>query len=126
MAYVRDVMKKGIMAAKLNDSVQHISKLLTGKNISNLPVINEKHELVGVVSEQDIIRALESDDFMEKTARDIMTKNVLSVKENDSLEYVAKVFTDKPYRRLPVTRGRKVVGVITRDEIISSFMSDYY
>lgn len=126
MAYVRDVMKKEIIAAKIHDPVQHISKTLTGKGISNMPVINENGNLIGIISEQDIIRAMESEDFMKMAAKDIMTKNVLSAKENDSLEYVAKLFTEHPFRRLPVTRGKKVIGVITRDDIISSFMGNYY
>jgi len=124
--HVRDVMKKDIIVVKAHESVQHISKMLTEKNISNIPVIDAKGKLVGVVSEQDIIKAMGSDKFMKLSAKDIMTKNVLSVKENDPLEYVSKIFMEKPYRRLPVTRNKKVVGVITREEIIQSFMSEYY
>jgi len=124
--HVRDVMKKDIIVVKAHESVQHISKVLTEKNISNIPVIDQKGKLVGVVSEQDIIKAMGSDKFMKLSAKDIMTKNVLSVKENDPLEYVSKIFMEKPYRRLPVTRNKTVVGVITREEIIQSFMSEYY
>lgn len=126
MAYVRDVMKKEIIAAKAHEPIQHISKILTEKKISNMPVINGRGKLVGIVSEQDIIRAMESEKFMKLTAKDIMTKTVLSVKENDSLEYVSKIFIEHPYRRLPVTRSNKVVGIVTREDIINSFMSDYY
>ncbi|MGB2706055.1 MAG: CBS domain-containing protein [Candidatus Omnitrophota bacterium] len=126
MPYVKDVMKKEIIVAKIHEPIQHISKLLTEKKISNIPVINGRGGLIGVVSEQDIIRAMESEDFMKLTAKDIMTKTVLSVKENDSLEYVSKVFMEHPFRRLPVTRNKKVVGTVTREDIINSFMSDYY
>jgi len=126
MAYVRDVMKKEIISAKIDDNIPKISKLLAEKKISNIPVVNKKDELVGIVSEQDIIKAMESENFMNMTAKNIMTKPVLSVKETDGLEYVSKIFVERPYRRLPVTRDKKVVGVITREEIIQSFMSDYY
>lgn len=126
MAYVRDVMEKEIFAGKSNDSIQKISKVLTERKMSNIPITNEQDELVGIVSEQDILRAMEYENFINKIANDIMTKKVLSVKENDSLEYVSKIFTEHPYRRLPVTRNKKVVGSITREDIISSFMSDYY
>jgi acetoin utilization protein AcuB len=126
MACVKDVMKKEIITAKINDNIQKISKILSQKKISKIPVINKNDELVGVVSEQDIIKAMESENFAKMTARDIMTKNVFSVKMNDSLEYVSKAFIERPYRRLPVTRNKKVVGSITRDDIIHSFMSDYY
>ena len=126
MAYVRDVMKKNIIACKTNDKIQAISRVLTEKKISNIPIIDGKNELTGVVSEQDIIRAMESPGFMTMTAENIMTKSVLSVKENDSLEYVSKIFTEHPFRRLPVTCNKKIVGTITREDIINSFMSEYY
>jgi len=126
MACVRDIMKKEIIVAKISDRIQRISKILTEKKINNIPVINEKNELVGIVSEQDIIRIMGSENFMNMTAKDIMTKAVLSVKENDSLEYISKIFTERPFRRLPVIRAKKVVGVITREDIINNFMSDYY
>ena len=126
MPYVREVMKKEIIAAKIHEPIQHISKVLTEKKISNMPVIDTKGKLIGVVSEQDIIRAMESENFMKLTAKDIMTKAVCSVKENDSLEYVSKIFIEHPFRRLPVTRNKKVVGAVTREDIINSFMSDYY
>jgi predicted transcriptional regulator len=126
MAYVRDVMKKEILTAKIDDNIQKISKILSGKKISNIPVVDKNNELIGIVSEQDIIRAMESDDFMKKQARDIMTKKVLSVGMNDSLEYVSKIFIEHPYRRLPVIRDKKVIGTVAREDIIRSFMSDYY
>lgn len=126
MAYVRDVMKKELVFAKTDDTVKKICGILSKKKMSNIPIVNKKGELCGVVSEQDIIRGIESAGFMRLTAKSIMTESVLSVKENDSLEYVAKLFTEKTFRRLPVLRGKKVVGVVTRDDIIHSFMSDYY
>jgi CBS domain-containing protein len=126
MAYVRDVMRKEFVAAKINESVQRISKILMEKKVSNVPVIDEHEELVGVVSEQDIIKAMGSENIAKMTAKDIMTKDVLSVKESDCLEYVSKIFVEKPYRRLPVTRDKKVVGVVTREDIINNFMSHYY
>ena len=126
MAYVRDVMKKEVVTAKMNDDIKQISKILKEKNISNMPVISADGTLVGIVSEQDIIKKMQSENFMKLTAKDIMTKDVVSVKENDHIEYVSKIFIEHAYRRLPVTKDERVVGVITREDIISNFMSDYY
>ncbi len=126
MPYVRDIMKKEIIVAKIHEPIRHISKILTEKKISNMPVTDSRGALLGVVSEQDIIRAMGSENFMKLTAEDIMTKMVCSVKENDSLEYVSKIFTENAFRRIPVTRNKKVVGAVTREDIINSFMSEYY
>jgi len=126
MAYVREVMKKSFISAKINDNVQQISRELTKSKISNIPIINNKGELVGIVSEQDIIKAMESEKFMKMTAKDIMTTDILSVKEEDCLEYVSKIFTEHTYRRLPVIRNKKIVGIIERKDIINNFMTHYY
>lgn len=126
MAYVRDVMKKDIITVKSNENLRKISKMLIQKKICNIPVVNEKNNLIGIVSEKDILRVMESKDFTRMTAKDAMTSEVTSVKEEDSLEYVSKIFIGQPYRHLPVTRNRKIVGIITRENIINSFMSDYY
>ena len=126
MPYVKDILKEELVVAKQSEKIVKISKVLTQKKISNIPIIDEQSKLVGIVSEQDIIKAMGSDKFMEMTAKEVMTKNVLSVKENDSLEYVSKIFTEHPYRRLPVVKNGKVVGIITREDIIQSFMNHYY
>lgn len=126
MSCVRDIMHKEVITAKPTEQIQRVSKILTEKRVSNIPIINEKGWLIGIVSEKDITQAMESEDFMKKTARDIMTKNVFSVKENDSVEYVSKIFVEQPYRRLPVTRGKRLVGSVTREDVIQGFMSEYY
>jgi len=124
--FVRDVMKKGLVTVKTGESFKKLGKILTEESLSNVAVVNERGELAGVVSEQDVIKAMKTGDFMKKKARNIMTKRVISVKENDTLEVVAKIFTEKPFRRLPVVRNKKVVGSIQRDDIINTFMSSYY
>ena len=64
--------------------------------------------------------------FDKILAKDIMRTNVVSVDSRDSLESVTKVFTKYPYRRLPVLKDKKVVGVITRRDIIADFLGGYY
>ena len=123
---VRDVMKTKPVTVKTEEEFKKLGKILTEENLSNVAVVNKKGELVGVVSEQDIIKAMKTGDFMKKKAQDIMSKKIISVKENDTLEVVAKIFTEKPFRRLPVVRNKKVVGSIERDNIINTFMSNYY
>ena len=126
MAFARDIMSKEITVARLDDGIKKVSRALTEKRISNMPVINKKDELVGIVSEKDIIKAMKAKSFLNLRAKDVMTTNIMSLKENDSLEYISKIFTERPYRRLPVVRNKKVVGAVTRESIISTFMSDYY
>ncbi len=126
MAVVKDVLK-GRKFFTVTDStpVKKIGKILTDKKITNIPVVSEKGYLSGIVSEKDIIKSFSRADFLHLKARDIMTAKVVFVKESDALEKVAKIFSEKILRRLPVVKHKKVIGVITRDDIISSFMKYY-
>ena len=124
--FVKDVMKKRAVTVKLTDNLKKVSKTLTEEGLSNVAVINGGGKLAGIISEQDIIKAMKDGNFLKKKAKDIMTKKVISVKENQTLEIVVKIFTEKPFRRLPVVRAGKIVGSIERDDIINTFMSSYY
>ena len=57
--------------------------------------------------------------------QDIMTKKVVSVDEDASLDIISKIFTDKPYRRIPVTCKGKLIGIINRADIMDNLLCEY-
>ncbi|MCK5305652.1 MAG: CBS domain-containing protein [Candidatus Omnitrophica bacterium] len=126
MAKVKEIIAgRKCFAVDSKASVKKISKILTERKLTSLPVVDSRGKLVGVVSEKDIIKNFNSNKFLKMTAKDIMTKNVTCVKESDALEKVAKIFSDKSLRKLPVIKRGKLIGCITRDDVISSFMKYY-
>ena len=126
MATVKDVIKGRKFFTVQNDTpVKKISKVLTDMKVSNIPVVDKKGYLLGVVSEKDIIKCFSKSDFLSLKAEDIMTTKIIYVKDSDALEKVAKIFSEKTLRKLPVIKRKKVIGIITRDDIISRFMKYY-
>ncbi|MDP8260946.1 MAG: CBS domain-containing protein [Candidatus Kappaea frigidicola] len=126
MATVKDVIKGRKFFTVQNDTpVKKISKVLTDMKVSNIPVVDKKGYLLGVVSEKDIIKCFSKSDFLSLKAEDIMTTKIIHVKDSDALEKVAKIFSEKNLRKLPVIKRKKVIGIITRDDIISRFMKYY-
>ena len=126
MATVKDVIKGRKFFTVQNDTpVKKISKVLTDMKVSNIPVVDKKGYLLGVVSEKDIIKWFSKSDFLSLKAEDIMTTKIIHVKDSDALEKVAKIFSEKNLRKLPVIKRKKVIGIITRDDIISRFMKYY-
>jgi CBS domain-containing protein len=126
MAQVKDIIKSRKFAvAREEMSLKKVAKILTDKKVTNLPVIDAKGNLKGIISEKDIIGAFNRNNFMKMKAKDAMTTKIISVKDTDALEAVAKIFSEKTLRKLPVLKRSKVIGVITRDDIISSFMKYY-
>lgn len=126
MAIVKDVIKnRKLIIVKLNTPIKEVIKILLEQKLTNVPVVDANNKLCGVVSEKDIITSFESSNLINKKAKDVMVKKITYVKESDALEKVAKIFTEKPLRKLPVVKKGKIIGVITRDDIISSFMKYY-
>ncbi len=126
MTRVKDIMKKRVVTVRENAKVEEASKLLIEKKLSGVPVVDKNRNLIGFVSEKDIIQAIGSKDFLKKCVKDVMTRNVTCVEENAPLDHVSAVFTEKPLRRVPIVRGKKVVGIISRKDVIKRLVGHYY
>ena len=127
MTTVKDIIKGRKFFTVKNDApVKKVSKVLTERKVTNIPVVDGKGYLQGVVSEKDIIKSFSKADFLNLKAKDIMTTKVIFVKDSDALEKVAKIFSEKSLRKLPVVKRKKVIGIISRDDIISRFMKYYW
>jgi len=91
---------------------QQAARLLTQHRISGLPVVNDDDVLVGVVSELDIIGK------EGLRVGDIMTRNVISVAADTNLDEVRHIFVHEHIRRLPVLEQGKVVGIVSRADLV--------
>jgi kojibiose phosphorylase len=127
MICVKDVMKeKNFVAVTEDTPVKEIGSILVEKKVSSVPVVDKNNGLKGIISESNIIKSTYDKNFEKLKAGQIMETNVISVNCEDSLEEITKIFTKYPYRRLPVIKNKKVVGVITRRDIIADFLGGYY
>lgn len=126
MLKVKDIMTKNIIAIPRDMSVQEICVTLLKHKLGGLPVTDKKGNLTGFVSGRDIIASVRLKNFLEKQAKDIMTKKVFSLREDTSAEEASKIFSEKPFHYVPITRRKKVVGIISRKDIINSLLGQYY
>lgn len=107
----RDVMGSPLIWTSPRTTVKELAELLAFHNISGVPVI-EDGRLVGIVSEADVIGK------RGQTVGEIMTRQVVSVREDDSLETVAQLLAAHRIKRVVVRRGEEAIGVISRADII--------
>lgn len=126
MAALKNIMKKNVKTIRENATLPEVSKLLIKYKLSGVPVIDKNKNLVGFASERDIIGALASGDFLNTKVKDIMNKKVIFLEDFTALEVVSQVFTQHPIRYLPVTRKRRLVGIISRKDVINKLLGQYY
>jgi len=107
--------------------------LMQNEHIRRLPVINKRKQLVGIVSERDILHAEPSDvtslSIWEEhyllskiTVKEVMTRDVITITENTPLEEAARIMADNKIGGLPVLRDGRVVGIITETDLFKIFL----
>lgn len=113
---IREVMVANLKTASPEMPLSSVLEILRANRISGVPVVEEDH-LVGVVSLEDIVRALQKNDLSAITSQ-YMTRDVVTVSSYDSIVKAIRTFTEKKLGRLPVLdENRKLVGIITKGDI---------
>jgi len=98
-------------------TVREALSILAEQKKRHLPVLDADENLVGIVSEKDLLRA-HLDDAVEK----VMTQDVITVTEYTALEDAARTMADHKISSLPVMRGGKLVGIITETDLFQIFL----
>lgn len=84
-----------------------------------LPVCNDTGELIGIVTERDIVRkCFVRGEFKNKKIKDIMTDKVAIAREDDDLDYAIKTMKKEKIRHLPIAEGKRVVGILSMRDIL--------
>jgi CBS domain-containing protein len=127
---VRDIMIHGVSSVTPATSVRDTVDLMLRRRLRAIPVVGEKLEVLGIISEWDIMRGLlpqipragqeSGTDIVPETlrVRDIMTRSVLCISEELGLEEAANMMINKDVEQFPVTSEGKLSGFLTRSDII--------
>jgi len=112
----RDIMTKGVLFAKPNDSILKVSEVMVRHAISQMPVMNGSR-VVGTVTEESIIRNLSSNIAAEKV-KNIMDLPLPTVSEETSINAIRPLLEKR--QGVLVTKGKKVIGIITRSDMLKT------
>jgi CBS domain-containing protein len=136
-----DIMTREVVTVRLETSVREIAALMMEKNISGVPVVGDNGAIVGIVSEGDLLHRAEvgterkhkwwfhifadSDAAAREyakahglSARDVMSRYVISVRDDADLRDVADVLDSHHIKRVPVLHDGRLVGIISRRDLV--------
>ena len=148
MLKAKDVMTNDVITVTRETSVRDLALLFTERHISSVPVADDNGDLIGIVSESDLIEQdknlhiptvvsifdwviyLESDKRFEKelqkmtaqTVGEIYSEEVFSVGPETPVSEVADIMSSKKVHAVPVVEGRRLVGVIARIDLIRTMV----
>lgn len=142
---IKDIMTEEIITVSENDTIEKCANLLIKNNLSGLPVVDDKQHLKGIVTEGDLIRRnanvqtpaylellggiiylSDPNEFLDDVKKamglfvnEIMTKNVITINPNDTVEQAANLLVKKKVKRLPVLdENEKLIGIVSRKDIM--------
>jgi CBS domain-containing protein len=143
-----DVMKREVITARPNATLEAVLDLLVTHRISAVPVVDDKGAVVGIVSEGDLLRRSEAGtehrrsrwlelfipeqtlalEFVKSHSRrvtDVMTRNVIAVTPDTPLAEVATVLEKNRIKRVPVVQDGKLVGIVSRADLVRTLANLY-
>lgn len=144
----REIMTKDVITVRPDDKVDKATHILLENKISGIPVVDADDRVVGIITEKDlIIRASElkvpfyltlfdsiiflenpirfNNDIKKYTAslvKDAMSPKVFTVEEDTPVSEIVAIMQKRAINRLPVVRHGKLVGIVTRNDILKSLV----
>jgi len=126
-------MSKPVYTISPETSLDDALSIMEKEHIRRLPVVDRDGSLVGIVTEQDLIKASPSEaTLLDKweikslmstlPVEKVMTRQVITLTEDVLLEEAARIMADRKVSGLPVVRGNKVVGMLTESDIFKIFL----
>ena len=109
---VSDVMTANVISVPDTSGIEDAARVLARHRISGVPVINSSGALVGLVTEYDLISK------QGQVVTDIMSRGAISVTEDTDVEEVVHLLTNRRIRRVPVLRGDRLVGIVSRSDLV--------
>ena len=119
MAVIRDMMNKKVVGVRPDATVAETIKILTDQHIGGLPVVSPEGAVVGVISEWALIDVVFDATVKDALVSDYMTPEVHTLHPDDPLSRAAQLFALYSFRRLPVVENGKLVGIVTRRDLMN-------
>ncbi len=144
METVRDVMTQAVLSVKADTPLKDVARQLIEHRISGLPVVDEGGQVIGVISEGDLLvkeqqpgsirhrplarlfgESAETRHLLAKaearTAGDAMTSPALTIEASRPVGAAAALMVQKQVNRLPVIEAGRLVGIVTRADVVRTF-----
>lgn len=114
-----DIMKTELVTVLDTDPIFKAVRAMVDFGVTGLPVVNGWGDLVGIISEKDVLTLLYDFADLAHRVSDFMSTEVISFEKDTELEEVAKCFIQNKFRRVPILDDGKLIGIISRKDVIN-------
>jgi CBS domain-containing protein len=122
---VSKVMEEKVVSLKEDDEIKKAAEIMLRNDVGGCPVTDRKGKVTAIVSEGDFIRHL-AEDLTGKKVEGIMTEGIITISPETDIGEAARIIVDKGFRRLFVTKGKELQGVLRTSSILKFFAKDEF
>ena len=115
---VAEIMTRGVVAIKPDMRLTDAIKIMLEHNVSAVPVVDARRDLIGIITEYDIMNFAFSGHAAETTVAEVMIRDVVTFTPDTDIETLVNFCAKRRMHRMPIVEGRKVVGMVSRRDIL--------
>ena len=124
--FIAKLIERGCVTTHANCPLDDLIVILAKRRIGTVVVVDRDQQVIGIVSERDIIRHLSTGGTTADTfAKNIMTNKVITVENNVTSAQLMKLITEQHIRHVPITRNSKLVGIVSIGDVVKRLLEKY-
>jgi|Deesub1362A_J573_1020465.scaffolds.fasta_scaffold00441_34 CBS domain-containing protein len=120
---VREIMERNVTVLEFTSDWEEALEIMLDKNVGGCPVVDREDRIVGIVTERDMLTFLASQTKFDGNVEDFMTRGIVCVKPDTSIEDAMKLIISRRIRRLPVVEDGILLGMVTSSTLLRYFGS---
>jgi len=121
---VSKISKRECFTLQAKDTIKTASEKLHQNHIGCMPILNDKKDVVGIISERDLSKLIHSERFNTSLpVENIMTKNLITCDLNTSVTELMELMTNKKIRHILIMEDKKLLGVVSIGDVVNHLIS---
>ena len=124
--FIAKLIERSCVTTYADCPLDYLIAILAERRIGTVVVVNSDHQVIGIVSERDIIRHLSTGGkTANSVTKNIMTSKVITVENNVTSAQLMQLMTEHRIRHVPITRDGKLVGIVSIGDVVKRLLEKY-
>jgi CBS domain-containing protein len=113
-----DAMKPGLLTVGPDTPLYDAMDMIVRHHITGLPVVDDGLNLLGIITEKDMLDCIDNPEAIGASVEAFMTRNVMAFDRKTSLNRICECLIEKDFHRIPILNGTRLVGIVSRSDIL--------
>lgn len=124
--FIAKLIERSCVTTRADCPLDDLIAILAGRRIGTVVVVDRDHQVIGIISERDIIRHLSTGGTTADTlTKNIMTSKVITVENNITSAQLMQLMTEHRIRHVPITHDGKLVGIVSIGDVVKRLLEKY-